>query len=278
VTDDEVKRLFEHGLPQFEQSCGFQRKSRGSTMDKLALQSLDNAEGTRKQTTKKRRKSPQSGEAVRRLSEHRRELGNNKNAYIQDFPRLERTVRGHLRDMGYRKLKDGSDLGKSEVREYIFLIAQAQGFKPFFHVEGKDEQPYCWNGPEHWRFPYVIYQWGHLFPRSEGKEAHQLEKLSLQSARCNLHVQTALHIEDVVLWLEGSRVAQRIRNVQEARKVLFESLEWQNLKTALKPFQLTDEEQEKWEKRREARREKKEAKEAKEAEERTNCAKDASAA
>jgi hypothetical protein len=175
-------------------------------------------------------------DSQRRLSEHRGILAANKDAYTRDFPRLAKTCLAHLKAMGYKKLMPSNKAGMALVREYVFLIAKAQGFKPFFHVNGYGEDPYCWNSPYEWNIDHIRYQWGHLFPRSEGSTAHHPKNLCLQSARCNLHVQSALQMSEVEHWLKGSRVALRIARVTRARERLFKTRRWDALMSSLESY------------------------------------------
>jgi len=180
--------------------------------------------------------------AVARLSEHRLGLKGNVDAYFKDFPRLARNLLLRFQRMGYQKLDRRDRASMDVVRDYIFLIAKTQGFRPFFHLPEVSDGPWCWNNPEHWRLDYIVYQWGHLSPLSEGGGKDELEDLSIQSARCNSQIQTALSIDAVEQWLGDGRLKQRIQEVRAARAILFASSEWDALKKNLRSFWPTEEE------------------------------------
>lgn len=107
------------------------------------------------------------------------------------------------------------------------MVLATQEGKPFFHVEAA--LPFCWNAPKDWDKSYIRYEWGHLRSVNQNADADTLENLCLQSARCNQHVQTSMDIDEVVLWLEGSAIAKRVRDVLARRKALFASAEWRAL-------------------------------------------------
>jgi hypothetical protein len=124
--------------------------------------------------------------------------------------------------------------------EAIHLLFEAQERRPFFHVEGT-ELPLCWNSPKDWDKNYVKYEWGHLRSKNQSPEkAHQLENLGLYSARCNQHIQTSMHIEELMVY--GGILAQRISNVLTARRKLFQAEEWKQLveKLLVQPERPTD--------------------------------------
>ena len=156
---------------------------------------------------------------------HREALAANPNAYSTDLPRLKDTVVAHLRDFGFR--------GVSHARcprlidEFVESVFEAQGRKPFFHIEAPI--PYCWNSPKDWDKDYIRYEWGHLMSRNQNANFHHIENICLQSARCNQHVQTSMDIDEVLLWLEGSAIAFRIREVLERRRELFASENWRKM-------------------------------------------------
>ena len=93
-----------------------------------------------------------------------------------------------------------------------------------FHVEGT-ELPLCWNRPRDWNKNYIKYEWGHLRSQNQAQDkANKLENLGLYSARCNQHIQTSMHIEELMVY--GGILAQRISNVLTERRKLFESEKW----------------------------------------------------
>ncbi len=164
-----------------------------------------------------------------RLIDHRRALANNSDAYSfellpENIGRLVKTLTVHLKSAGYQvTYKESSD----DLSKIIELLFNAQDNRPFFHVEGT-ELPLCWNSPKDWDKNYIKYEWGHLRSKNQSPEkAHQLENLGLYSARCNQHIQTSMHIEELMVY--GGILAQRISNVLTARRKLFETDEWKEL-------------------------------------------------
>ncbi len=162
-----------------------------------------------------------------KLIDHRRALSDNEEAYtheIQDknIERLVKSLVPHLKKAGFSVTFRGSLGSLSEIIKCLFV---AQDHRPFFHVEGT-ELPLCWNSPRDWDKDYIKYEWGHLRSRNQAQDkAHKLENLGLYSARCNQHIQTSMHIEELMVY--GGILAQRISNVLTARRKLFESNEWQ---------------------------------------------------
>jgi hypothetical protein len=164
-----------------------------------------------------------------KLIDHRKSLSSNLNAYgheIRDenIERLVKSLVPHLKKSG---LNVSPSKNFDELAQIIKLLFQAQDDRPFFHVEGT-EMPLCWNSPRDWDKDYIKYEWGHLRSRNQAEEkAHKLENLGLYSARCNQHIQTSMHIEELMIY--GGVLAQRISNVLTARRKLFETQQWKNL-------------------------------------------------
>ena len=168
-----------------------------------------------------------------RLIDHRRALAENADAYTfelrdENIQRLVKTLIPRLRNAGYKVAFGKSFDTLAKVIGYLF---EAQDNRPFFHVEGT-ELPLCWNAPKDWDKNYIKYEWGHLRSLNQAPEqAYELENLGLYSARCNQHIQTSMHIEELMVY--GGILAQRISNVLTARRKLFESEEWKLLVTKL---------------------------------------------
>ncbi|MBN1933940.1 MAG: hypothetical protein JW934_04725 [Anaerolineae bacterium] len=164
-----------------------------------------------------------------KLIDHRRALAANPDAYTYEFQethisRLVNTLVPRIRNAGYCVTPSKSF---DVLARVIKLLFQAQDNRPFFHVEGT-ELPLCWNSPKDWDKNYIKYEWGHLKSRNQLPEQEfDLENLGLYSARCNQHIQTSLHIEELMVY--GGILAQRISNVLTARRMLFESEEWNKL-------------------------------------------------
>lgn len=157
------------------------------------------------------------------LRRHREALARNPFAYELDRPRLSRTVVPHLKRCGY--LRAGRRDAADAVDVVVGLLFEAQGRHPMFSDEGP--LPYCWNRPQHWELDYIRYEWGHLNSRNQNEDADGLTNLSIQSARCNQHIQTSMDILEVKGWLAGSAVDARIDRVLDARARLFASSTWQ---------------------------------------------------
>ena len=164
-----------------------------------------------------------------KLIDHRKALAANPEAYTYELQetqivRLVKTLVPRIKNAGYQVTPSKSfDVLAKTIR----LLFQAQDNRPFFHVEGT-ELPLCWNSPKDWDKNYIKYEWGHLRSRNQAPEReYELENLGLYSARCNQHIQTSMHIEELMVY--GGILAQRISNVLTARRMLFESEEWNKL-------------------------------------------------
>lgn len=141
-----------------------------------------------------------------------------------NIDRLVKSLIPHLRNAGFQvSLKKSHE----DLKKYIRFLFDAQQRRPLFHVEGT-ELPLCWNSPKDWDKDYIKYEWGHLHSLNrDNAESYKLENLGLYSARCNQHIQTSMHIEELMVY--GGILAQRISNVLTARRILFESPEWKEL-------------------------------------------------
>lgn len=166
------------------------------------------------------------------LKEHREALRRNAEAYTADLPRVRLTAVGHLKRCGFRRVTRSRC--ESLVDEFVDAIFNTQNRQPFFHIDS--ELPFCWNSPKDWDKNYIRYEWGHLRSVNQNEDANQIENLCLQSARCNQHIQTSMDIIEVLEWLKGSTVEDRIRAILERRKQLFASGEWRQLLAGLEQF------------------------------------------
>jgi len=161
-----------------------------------------------------------------KLIDHREALAANEDAYTyemrdENIERLVKSLIPHLKKAGFSVTFRNSFDPLSKIIKCLYI---AQDNRPFFHVEGT-ELPLCWNSPRDWDKDYIKYEWGHLRSRNQAQDkAHKLENLGLYSARCNQHIQTSMHIEELMVY--GGILAQRISNVLTARRKLFESREW----------------------------------------------------
>lgn len=164
-----------------------------------------------------------------KLIDHRKALSLNPDAYSyelkdENIKRLVKTLVPHLKNSG---LKVSPSKNFDELSQIIKLLFHVQDDRPLFHVEGT-EMPLCWNSPKYWGNDYIKYEWGHLRSQNQAEDkANKLENLGLYSARCNNHIQTSMHIEELMVY--GGILAQRISNVLTARRKLFESEHWQSL-------------------------------------------------
>ncbi len=159
------------------------------------------------------------------LKAHREALARNPAAYTADLPRIRLTAVHHLKKCGFRRVTHVRC--SSLVDRFVDAIFDTQDRLPFFHVD--NPLPYCWNAPKDWAHNYIRYEWGHLFSRNQNEGAHDIENICLQSARCNQHVQTSMDIDEVLRWLGGSCVAERVRRVLARRQELFGTDKWSEL-------------------------------------------------
>lgn len=175
---------------------------------------------------------PIDADQTRTLRAHREELARNPTAYHTDIARVQETVVHHLKKCGFARIT--RTRCAALVDQFVDAIFDTQNRLPFFHIDS--DLPYCWNRPNDWDKNYIRYEWGHLSSRNQNESAHHIENLCLQSARCNQHIQTSMDIEEVLFWLDGSRVAERVRTVLERRRQLFGSDRWKDILNELARF------------------------------------------
>lgn len=167
------------------------------------------------------------------LRAHREALARNPEAYTADIGRVANTLVPHLKRSGYPRAT--ARRTGSLPRDIVAVIFEAQENRPFFHVDGP--LPFCWNRPSDWDKPFIRYEWGHLHSRNQAESAStQLTDLCLQSARCNQHIQTSMDIEEVLEWLRGSRLEERVRAVLARREEAFRSHRWVSLMSRLRQY------------------------------------------
>lgn len=158
------------------------------------------------------------------LEKHRSALAQSGDAaYWSDAEqaRVVKTLAAHL-----------PGTSKANRERFVAMIWETQDQKPFFHVDGA--LPFCWNSPKNGGKAFIVYEWGHLEPRSVKHMKHQLENLCLQSQRCNNHVQAGASVDTIEEWSVGSMLALRIQHVQRQRKALFARTEWKELKAQMR--------------------------------------------
>jgi hypothetical protein len=166
------------------------------------------------------------------LIEHRRIIERTPDAYTRDLnsDRLIKSVIKHLR--GQFAGVSFTPEKRVLLRQIIQLIFETQDNRPMFHIEAT-ELPLCWNRPADWNCDFIKYQWGHLLSKNQNPETFgHIENLGLYSARCNLHIQSSMNIQELMIY--GGLVAQRISNVLTKRRILFASTEWKKLVSSLK--------------------------------------------
>lgn len=151
--------------------------------------------------------------------------------------KLKNRLSYHLREAGYTKgtrTKAYANL----LYEYIDFIFKTQDSKPFYYFDA--DFLTCWNRPIYWKkIDYIKYEWGHLYPSGvdkNNKKVDILENLSLQSGRCNNHIQSGLSVDEVIAY-EG-KLKDRIEYVQKKREELFESKEWKDLKNEFSKYKV----------------------------------------
>jgi hypothetical protein len=169
---------------------------------------------------------------IRTLKAHREALADNSEAYVADLPRVRETAVYHLKKCGF--VRATRSRCAPAIDDFVDAIFETQARQPFFYVD--NPLPYCWNAPKDWDKAYIRYEWGHLSSRNQNVGACNVENICLQSARCNQHIQTSMDIGEVLAWLDGSRVAERVRFVLERRRQLFGTRAWHNLLRELSRF------------------------------------------
>ena len=165
---------------------------------------------------------------MKTLLEHRKDLKANPQSYSTDIKRCYSTVVKHLKDAGYKRitLKRAPDT----IKQFVDLIFSAQDVKPYFHIDSDMGLPFCWNAPSNggWDIDYIKYEWGHLKSRNQhGEDAHNVENLCLQSARCNQHIQSSMNVDELKDY--GGKLEEVINKNSLSRAQLFESTKWKNL-------------------------------------------------
>ena len=162
-----------------------------------------------------------------KLVEHRKIINENPDAYEIDIKedRLVLSIINHIREdfLDVRFNRDKKDI----LKKIIFLLFEAQGHRPIFHVEGT-ELPLCWNRPADWNIDYIKYEWGHLLSQNQRPEkSSSIENIALYSARCNQHIQSSMNIEELKAY--GGKLEEVIIKNEKSREKLFKSDDWQVL-------------------------------------------------
>ena len=157
------------------------------------------------------------------LLDHRNNLLNNPNRYIQDKKRAIKqyaeTAYKHYGSFGKDKkliIKPLEELGK--------LAFENQGNLPIYEYE--DTLPRAWNSPMNggWKINYIKWEIGHLISLNQGG-LNNPENLSFQSARCNQHIQTSMNYYETTEYNCKEEVKHRIGNLFTLHK----SKEWTDI-------------------------------------------------
>lgn len=178
-----------------------------------------------------------------KLIDHIQNLKDSENIYTyvmddkEEKIKLKNRLAYHLKDGGYKISKKSEDYD-TLLDNYIKYIFETQDSKPFYYFDADFFT--CWNRPIYWKeIDYIKYEWGHLYPsgvNKNNKKVDILENLSLQSGRCNNHIQSGLSVDEVIVY--GSKLKDRIEYVQKKREELFESEEWKKLKTEFSKYKV----------------------------------------
>jgi hypothetical protein len=158
------------------------------------------------------------------LQEHRQLLKkSNGRIHKSEQERLYSTVKPHLIKAGVKSLRTKSEY----IICFVNMIIDTQDGQPFFWIDSK--LPFCWNNPRDWsKYEYIRFQWGHLEPTNSLTDCNQLENLCLQSARCNNQIQSSMPLRDLKELFFGSKTYDRIIEVEEKRRTLFNTSGWKN--------------------------------------------------
>ena len=165
------------------------------------------------------------------LTAHRKQLANNLDCFSQDKDRATKNWTSHA----WQGIKNNVPSSKKKedlliLKEMACMIWDAQGGKPLFQFNDKDELPLAWNRPMDGNKNYIRYEVGHLKPRNAGGTSCT-ENLCYQSARCNQHIQGALSIETVIeaYFNNNSIVLNRIQAIYD----VYKSKQWMDFKSKL---------------------------------------------
>ena len=158
------------------------------------------------------------------LRQHRENLLNNPNRYIQDKERA-------IKQFAETSYKYCGSCGKNKklviplLQKLGNLVFENQENKPIY--EYQDTLPRAWNSPMNggWNLNYIKWEIGHLISLNQGG-LNNPENLSFQSARCNQHVQTGLSYFETTEYSCKEEVKNRIYKLF----ILHNSKEWTDIK------------------------------------------------
>ena len=161
------------------------------------------------------------------LNAHREMLAANQSRFIED---KERAVKNWVEHAWKCARTTTTRMSKKQatphLREMALLVWEAQGGVPLFNF-GRDGAIPCWNRPQDGLKDYIRYEIGHMDPTSNGGSSKP-ENLCFQSARCNQHIQSSLHMDEVVAYYfqTNNEVLERLKSLQR----LHNSKGWASLR------------------------------------------------
>ena len=164
------------------------------------------------------------------LTEHRKNISDNKDAFVQD---KDRAIANWIKHC-WTYVRSHGSLSKREstpiLEEMAELVWNAQMGMPLFQFNASSTGlPMSWNRPQDGELNYIRYEIGHIHPQLEGGESNP-ENLTFQSARCNQHIQSSLDIDEVMTYFDNvSEVKSRMNHLND----LYHSEIWTSLKDSL---------------------------------------------
>ena len=154
------------------------------------------------------------------LLQHRNNLLNNPNRYIQD---KERAIKNFA--LTAYKFYGSCGLNKKKLINLLEklgnLVFEKQENKPIY--EYKDDLPRAWNSPMNggWDINYIKWEIGHLISLNQGGNNNP-ENLSFQSARCNQHIQSSMNYFETTEY----NCKEEVKNRIDSLFILHKSKEW----------------------------------------------------
>jgi hypothetical protein len=170
---------------------------------------------------------------MNKLLEHRKLLITNPNHNTDGYPKFkENTIKKLYKNFNIHKRckgKENKELIKMFFGDLIDMVWEAQGKVPFFGGYDSNGLPWHWNNPvaskdrPNFSTDYVELQYGHILSRNnQGKDRH--DNFTIQSARCNNHIQTSLNLSEAIICCPRQEVIERYNKV----KKLHASDKWKN--------------------------------------------------
>ena len=170
---------------------------------------------------------------MNKLLEHRKLLITNPNHNTAGYPRFkESTIKKLYANFGIHKRckgKANKDLIKTYFGDLIDMVWEAQDKIPFFGGYDTNGLPWHWNNPvasqgrPNFATDYVELQYGHILSRNNhGQDRH--DNFTIQSARCNNHIQTSLNLSEAIICCPRQEVIDRYKKIKQ----LHNSDKWNN--------------------------------------------------